>query len=171
MLQLRAEKTPDAPGIRAVHLAAFAPRANEANLVDRLRDNGQTTISLVGVSNGQLVGHVLFSPVILAGYPAAGRGLGLAPVAVRPDFQRQGIGSRLVRHGLDVAREAGFDFVIVLGDPNYYGRFGFRPASQYQLDNEYGAGDEFMAIELRPGALSGAAGRVQYRPEFKETGC
>ena len=171
MLQIRSEKKPDAPGIRAIHQASFAPSAKEADLVDRLRENGQTTISLVGLSNGQLVGHILFSPISLAGYPAAGRGLGLAPLAVRPDFQRQGIGSRLVRHGLDVAREAGFDFVVVLGDPNYYGRFGFRPASQYQLDSEYGAGDAFMAIELRPGALSGAAGRVQYRPEFKEAGC
>ncbi len=171
VLQIRAEKPPDAPGIRAVHQTAFAPSANVAHLVDRLREAGQTTISLVAIADGQLAGHILFSPVSLAGYHGALRGLGLAPLAVLPDLQRQGIGSRLVMHGLEVAREAGFDFAVALGDPKYYGRFGFRPASQYQLDNEYGAGEAFMAVELRPGALAGAAGLVQYRPEFKETGC
>ncbi len=171
MIQIRSEKTPDGPAIRAVHLAAFAPRANEADLVDRLREAGQAAVSLVALSAGQLVGHILFSPVSLSPRQPALLGLGLAPLAVLPDFQRQGIGSQLVLRGLEAVRAAGFDFAVLLGDPGYYGRFGFRPGSQFHLDNEYGAADEFMAAELRPGALAGVAGLVRFRPEFKESGC
>jgi putative acetyltransferase len=171
MLRIRAEKSPDAAGIRAMHLTAFAPRANEADLVDSLRQAGQTTISLVAISDGRLAGHVLFSPLTLLPAQPDLRGLGLAPLAVSAEFQRQGIGSKLVLRGLEVCREAMYDFVAVLGDPQYYGRFGFRPASEFHLDNEYGAGEAFMAVELRPGALAGAAGLVQYRPEFRESGC
>lgn len=171
VIQIRAEKTPDAPGIRSLLLAAFAPRANEADLVDRLRQAGQATIALIALADGRLAAHILFSPVALVPPAPNLRGLGLAPLAVLPDLQRQGIGSRLVIRGLEVARDAGFDFVVVLGAPSFYGRFGFRHASLYHLDNEYGAGDEFMAAELRPGALADVAGLVQYRPEFKESGC
>jgi putative acetyltransferase len=171
MLQIRAEKSPDAAGIRAVHLAAFAPHGNEAGLVDLLRQAGQTTISLVAISDGRLAGHVLFSPLTLAPARPKLRGLGLAPLAVLPEFRRQGIGSQLVLRGLEVCRAATYDFVAVLGDPPYYSRFGFRPARQFHLDNEYGAMDTFMAVELHAGALAGAAGLVQYRPEFRESGC
>jgi len=171
MLQIRAEKTPDAPGIRAVHLAAFAPRANEADLVDALRRSGQATVSLVAINEGRLVGHVLFSPLTLAPAVPNLRGLGLAPLAVLPEFQRQTIGSQLALRGMEVCRAAGFDFLVLLGDPHYYGRFGFRPASQFQLGNEYGASAEFMAAELHPGALAGVAGLAQFRPEFRANDC
>ena len=171
MLQIRAEKTPDAAGIRALHLAAFAPRSSEADLVDKLRQAGQATVSLLALSDGQLAGHILFSPVTVSPVVPNLRGLGLAPLAVRPEFQRQGIGSKLALRGLDVCRQAAFDYVVVLGDPHYYSRFGFRDARQFHLDNEYGAAEAFMAIELRPGALAQAAGLVQYRPEFRATDC
>jgi putative acetyltransferase len=170
MIQIRAEKPPDQAGIRAVHLSAFAPRTNEADLVEMLRQDGQATVSLVALSEGRLVGHVLFSPVnLVPGQPNL-RGLGLAPLAVLPDYQRQGIGSRLAMRGLDIARDGGFDYAVVLGDPAYYARFGFRPASRFQLESEYDAGEAFMALELRPGALTHIAGLVQYRPEFKASG-
>lgn len=171
MLQIRAEKTPDTAGIRAVHLGAFAPRANEADLVDGLRRAGQATVSLVAISEGRLVGHILFSPLTLTPAMPNLRGLGLAPLAVLPEYQRQTIGSQLALRGLEVCRAAEFDFVVVLGDPRYYGRFGFRPASQFLLGNAYGAGAEFMAAELHPGALAGVAGRAQYRPEFRANDC
>ena len=171
MLQIRAEKTPDIAGIRAVHLAAFAPRANEADLVDALRRSGQATISLVAISEGRLVGHILFSPLTLAPAILNLRGLGLAPLAVLPEFQRQTIGSKLALRGMEVCRAAGFDFLVLLGDPHYYGRFGFRPASQFQLGNDYGAGAEFMAAELHPSALADVTGMAQFRPEFRANDC
>jgi putative acetyltransferase len=142
--------------VHAVHASAF-PSDVEARLVDALRRNNHATISLVATVAGEVVAHVLFSPV------SPGRGLGLAPLAVRPEFQKQGIGSALVRAGLAAAAH---DYVVVLGDPAYYGRFGFRRARDFDLDNQYGAGDEFMALELRPGALAGVRGLVQYSPEF-----
>src|SRR5579859_1227422 len=170
MLQIRSEKGPDQAGIRAVNLAAFTPRPNEADLVDMLRQAGQCTLSLVALSDGRLVGHVLFSPVSLVPPQPQLHGLGLGPLAVLPEFQRQGIGSRLVIRGLEITRDAGFDFVVLLGDPAYYGRFGFRPAARFRLDNEYGAAEAFMAMELRPRALADCSGLVQYRPEFKASG-
>jgi putative acetyltransferase len=170
MLQIGAEKTPDQAGIRAVHLAAFAPRPNEAGLVDRLRQAGQATVSLVALSDGRLAGHILFSPVNLVPERKDLRGLGLAPLAVMPEFQAHGIGSQLVLRGLEVCRAASFDFCVVLGAPGYYSRFGFRRASGFHLDNEYGAGEAFMALELRSGALAGVAGLVRYGPEFGASG-
>ena len=171
MLQIRAEKTPDSAAIRGLILAAFAPRSNEADLVDALRRAGQAAVSLVAISDGQLAGHVLFSPVTL--FPAQPnlRGLGLAPLAVRPEFQRQGIGSKLALRGLEVCRDAAFEYVVVLGDPRFYSRFGFRAARLFQLDNEYGVDEQFMALELRPGALTDVPGLVQFRPEFRAHGC
>ena len=171
MLQIRAEKTPDAAGIRAVHLAAFAPRADEADLVDALRRAGQATVSLVAIDAGRLVGHILFSPLSLAPALPNLRGLGLAPLAVLPEFQRRTIGSQLTLRGIEVCRAAGYDYLVVLGDPRYYGRFNFRPASQFRLSNDYGADTEFMASELHPGTLAGVGGRVQYRPEFRANDC
>ena len=171
MRQIRPEQSADADGIRAVHLAAFAARPNEANLVDRLRQAGQAAVSLVALSGGEITGHILFSPVSLVPAQHGQRGLGLAPLAVRPNDQRRGIGAQLVTRGLEACHAAGVDFVVVLGDPRYYGRFGFRRAGVFQLENEYGAEDDFMAIELSPAGLSGMAGLVQYRPEFRDTGC
>ena len=171
MIQFRAEKTPDAGGIRAVHLAAFAPSRSEANVVDALRAAGQATVSLVAIAEGRLAGHILFSPVSLPATAPSLRGLGLAPLAVLPEFQRQMIGTQLALRGLEVCRAAGFDFVVVLGAPDYYRRFGFRPASQFRLTSEYGAEAEFMASELRPGALATVAGLAQYRPEFRANQC
>jgi len=171
MLQIRAEKTPDVAGIRALTLAAFAPRTNEANLVDALRQAGQATISLVALSDGQLAGHVLFSPVTLIPALPNLRGLGLAPLAVLPEFQRQGIGSKLVLRGLEVCRGAEFEYVVVLGDSRFYSRFGFRAARLFELDNEYGVNEQFMALELRLGALTDVSALVQYRPEFRAHDC
>jgi putative acetyltransferase len=97
--------------------------------------------------------------------------VGLAPVAVLPEFQRQGIGSQLIRDGLERCKQAGYDAVVVLGDPAYYFRFGFTRAADSGLHNEYGVHDEFMVVALHEGALRGASGMVKYLPEFAEVGC
>ena len=99
------------------------------------------------------------------------RGLGLGPIAVLPECQRTGIGSRLMRAGLELCRQQGYDFIVLLGDPGYYSRFGFKPARGFGLSSDYGDGDEFQVLELRPGALAGTSGKVKYVPEFKELDC
>lgn len=157
---IRAESPADEAAVRAVHRAAFASDT-EARLVDAIRANGNATVSQVAVINGKVVGHILFSPVDVEG----ARGLGLGPVAVLPEYQNQGIGGGLIRVGIHACRELGAKFIVVLGAPEYYRRFGFRPT---HLGNEYGAGEEFMALELEPQATAALHGVVKYGTEFSE---
>ena len=120
-----------------------------------------------------MVGHILFSPVTIEFNPRSLRGLGLAPIAVFPEHQKHGIGSRLVTQGLEESRTKGYDLVVVLGHVSYFPRFGFKRACLYGLGNEYNVDEIFMVLELREGALNAACGLVKYRSEFKEaeTGC
>ena len=164
---IRREEPGDAASIYIVHCAAF-PTDAEARLVDRLRDGGKATVSLIAEVGSKLVGHVLFSPVTAAGPPASKDGLGLAPVAVLPDYQSCGIGAMLIQHGLSACREASYGFVVVLGHPGYYPRFGFRPASDFGISNEYGADEAFMVIELAEGSLPPKGSLIKYAPEFAE---
>ena len=170
LLEIRPETPADIPGIRSLHGKAFG-RGLEADLVDLLRAHHKAVLSLVAGQEEEVLGHVLFSEVTLEPPSKDLRGLGLGPVAVRPEFQGQGIGSRLIRASLSRCREQGYDFVVVLGDPAYYRRFRFQTAGDYALGNAYGADQEFMVLEFRPGALANARGRVEYAPEFKATGC
>ncbi len=160
---LRNEQSDDISAIRSVHTAAF-PAADEADLVERLRDGGNLVISLVKVIDEQIVGHIAFSPVTIEGSDVVG--LGLAPVAVKPDHQRHGFGRELIEAGLLACREHDAPFVVVLGEPAYYTPFGFQPATNFDLDNEYGVGDEFMALEFTLGSLSG--GTAKYCQQFQE---
>jgi putative acetyltransferase len=164
---VRSERPTDIVMVREVHRAAFPSQA-EARLVDRLRGNGKAVVSLVGEVDGRLVGHILFSPVSVEGYREITKGLGLAPVSVLPELQRHGIGSRLVQEGLAVLLRTDYQFVVVLGEPSFYGRFGFRDAGVLGLRNEYGAEDAFMVLELRPGSLPKNGGLVKYSAEFAE---
>jgi putative acetyltransferase len=159
---IRHEESGDIAAIRAVNRSAF-PSDEEGLLVDSLRAANSLSISLVAEEGDQVVGHIAFSPVSVAGAPG---GLGLAPMAVSPAFQRQGIGSRLVREGISAAARSGAGFVVVLGHPEYYPRFGFERASLVGLSNEYGADEAFMVLEIRPGAIPGGGGLVKYCPEF-----
>jgi putative acetyltransferase len=164
------EETPnDADAILPIHRAAF-PTDAEARLVDLLRQRGKATVSLVAVAGGAVVGHVLFSPVTVGATEHSSAALGLAPVAILPAHQGRGIGSALIRAGLGACRARGVGFVVVLGDPRYYARFGFEAASEHGLPNEYGAGAEFMVQELRPQVLPVPGGLVRYAPEFAELG-
>ena len=138
---IREETLLDKASIRAVELAAF-PGQGEANLVDQLRSDGDTIFSLVAVEQDKVVGHVAFSRI-----RASFKALALGPVAVLPERQRQGIGQKLIRDGLNRARKARWDIIFVLGDPNYYRKFGFDPASALKFDSSY-AGPYFMALPL-----------------------
>jgi putative acetyltransferase len=166
MVSIRPEQPTDAAAVRQVHASAF-PSPAEARLVDRLREGGKALVALVAEAGGVVVGHIVFSPVTLEP-PADGQGVGLAPLAVLPGHQRRGIGARLVEEGLAACRRAGYAFVVVLGHPGYYPRFGFRRAGARGLRNEYGADEAFMALELRAGSLPPGGGLVRYGPEFAE---
>jgi len=162
---IRAEKECDRVTVRAVNISAFE-LPSEADLVDALRQQAQPVVSLVAEENGEIVGHIMFSPVFLSDHPEL-KMMGLAPMAVAPVHQRKGTGSALVRAGLDQCRQLDFVAVVVLGHPEYYPRFGFSPSSRFGIDSEYDVPEEvFMAMELQPEALSGKTGRVTYHPAF-----
>jgi putative acetyltransferase len=167
-INVRPEIPRDIPGIRRVNESAF-PTTAEASLVDLCRQRGRMHISLAALDGQRVVGHALFTPVTLDPPHLGWRGLALGPVAVLPEFQGQGIGSRLMTLGLELCRGQGIDFVVLLGDPRYYTRFGFIPGREFGLSSEYGDGDEFQAREIRPGVLREARGVVKYLPEFAET--
>ena len=162
---VRSEAPADQDAIRRVNRAAFATAA-EAQLVDALRAQADPFFSLVAELDGEPVGHIAFSPVELDAVRSL-KLVGLGPMAVLPERQRQGIGSALVHAGCAQCREAGAVAVVVLGHPQFYPRFGFVPARRFGIDCEYEVPDEaFMLLELVPGALSGRSGRVRYHPAF-----
>ena len=158
---VRREQDKDVDQVRLLLQAAFLTAA-ESRLVDALRASGQAVISLVAVRAQDVLGHILFSAVTTSP-PCGAKGIGLAPVAVLPGYQAHGIGSALIHSGLQLCRELTYDYCVVLGSPEYYHRFGFEAASKYQLQNEYGAGEEFMVLRFtdRP-----VLGLVQYASEF-----
>lgn len=166
MLTIRPELPEDFATVFEIHSRAFS-RSEEAELVDKLRSVADPQISLVAELNGQVVGHIFFSPVTIEDEESSFVALGLAPMAVLPELQNQGVGSLLVKEGLNAARRMSQNIVVVLGHPEFYPRFGFEVASRKGLRCEFPAPDKaFMIIELEPGALHGRAGVVKYLPEF-----
>jgi putative acetyltransferase len=165
-MDVRTEKLEDVEAVRQVNIAAFG-RENEAKLVDKLRGIA-STFSFVAVQSDRIVGHIFFSLVVVEGKCSRNLSvLGLAPVAVLPNYQRQGIGTRMIREGLKECRRSGFGAVVVLGNPDFYSRFGFVPASSKGLGCEYDVPDEaFMVLELESGACQDCSGTVKYRSEF-----
>ena len=162
---IRPETADDALAVREINRAAFGGEA-EADLVAGLWADGDALFGLVAEAGGRVVGHILFSrlPIAMdsgAVVPAAA----LAPLAVVPEWQRQGIGSALVRQGLDACRERGVPAVVVLGDPAYYTRFGFRPEVARGLRTPW-SGPHLMAIELTPDALGDGTGVPRYAAAF-----
>lgn len=149
----------DLPAIHAVVAAAFG-QADEALLVDRLRADGDALVELVAEADGEIVGHVLFSPLGIGDLGGAA----LAPLAIAPAHQRCGLGGALTRAGLDRCRQLGVPAVVVLGHPGYYPRFGFDAALAAPLAAPF-SGPSLMAIELRPDALVGG-GALRYAPAF-----
>jgi putative acetyltransferase len=164
---IRSEQQQDWAAVHAVNVSAFETPA-EANLVNTLREQAQPVVSLVVEENGSIIGHILFSPVVLPDHPEL-KIMGLAPMAVAPEHQRKGIGSALVRTGLAQCKQLGFGAVVVLGHPDYYPRFGFSPATRYSIGCEYEAPEEaFMVVELQPGFLEGASGKIKYHSAFND---
>ena len=161
-IKIRNEEAKDLEQVREILRATF-PSDAESKLVDALRANGKAIIALVAAHNDQALGHILFSPVSTTP-PNEAKGIGLAPVAVHPKFQSQGIGSQLIREGLRLCEELGYDYCVLLGDPKYYLRFGFEKASQFGVQNEYGVDDEFMLIRFSKRDI--VKGMAKYAPEF-----
>jgi putative acetyltransferase len=164
---IRPETTGDAPAIHRVLCEAF-PSELEAGLVAALRRNNHLRVSFVAELDGEVVGHVAFSPVQLEPAHNSLHLLGLAPLAVLTSHRRQGVAAALVEQALDACRNLNVDAVVVLGEPAYYRRFGFRRAADFGISNEYGVNDEFMTLELRMSCLSGVRALARYGQEFTD---
>jgi putative acetyltransferase len=169
MVSIREEKPEDVPGIRRVNELAFG-QPGEADLVDKLRDACDRLVSLVAVEGDEIIGHILFSPAVVESEKGVITGMGLAPMAVLPKHQQQGIGFALVERGLSMMRELSCPFVVVLGHPEYYPRFGFTPASTCDLKCQWeGVPDEaFMVIIFDQDVMKDIRGVARYRDEFTE---
>lgn len=165
MIEIRKEKSKDRDAVHHLNLIAF-DNGPEAVLIDKLRVSCKEYLSFVAVEEDSVIGHIVFTPVTVENCAAVG--MGLAPMAVIPSQQRKGVGSRLVRYGLEFLRNAGCPFVIVLGHPEYYPRFSFEPASKYQLRSQWEdvPDDAFMIAVFDSGVLPKSGGIAKYRDEF-----
>lgn len=161
---IREELPGDHPEVRKVNEAAFE-RSDEADLVDRLRDDGVVLLSLVAEIESQIVGHILFSRMAIEAAQATLPAASLAPMAVRPSHQRRGIGGHLIRRGLRELRTGGERIVIVVGHKDYYPRFGFGFERSRYLSSPFPP-DAVMAMELLEGALAGVHGVLRYAAAF-----
>jgi putative acetyltransferase len=169
MITIRPEKPEDIPSVRIINERAFGQPA-EADIVDRLRQNCPEALSLVAEDEGYIVGHILFTPVTVETDEKSIQGMGLAPMAVLPERQREGIGSIMVENGLKILQDRSCPFVIVLGHAEYYPRFGFKIASKHGLTSQWdGVPDEaFMVLIFDEITLEGVSGIARYRNEFGE---
>ena len=161
-MAIREEHAGDISEIRELNQQAFG-QSQEGNIVDALRSNGAVLLSLVATLDDHVVGHILYSPVSLSGVDGAA----LGPMAVLPQHQRQGIGSKLIEEGNRRLKESGCPFIIVVGHANFYPRFGFKRASTCAIACEWEIPDEaFMVLTLDHARMAGVSGLAQYRPEF-----
>jgi len=172
VIEIRREKPEDIAAISYVHKQAFesalVKSGVEATLSDRLRDKGLVTLSLVAVQDERVVGHILFSPMIIMDDNTQYDVLTLSIISVVPEFQRKGIGSQLIKAGHDECCRLGHEIIILFGHPWYYPRFGYVPARSKRLECRGEIPDEvFMVVELVTGALDGKNGMIQYHPEHR----
>ena len=168
-VKIRKEEEKDYKRVYEVNRLAFQ-QENESKLIEKIRkgENFVPELSLVAEIDDEIVGHILFSKINIIG-DAIFRSLALAPMAVIPEFQKQGIGGKLIKKGIEKAKELGFDSIIVLGHKEYYPKFGFQKASKWGIKCPFDVPDEvFMAIELANKALENKAGTVKYPKEFME---
>lgn len=160
---IRTASPADYPAVRAVIRHAFG-QSEEANIVEQLRADGDAIVDLVHASDIAIQGHILYSPLAIERTGRTVRAAALAPVSVLPTFQKTGVGSALVRAGNARCAELGLEAIVVLGHAAYYPKFGFSSALAESLEAPFG-GPNFMALELKPGALEGG-GRVRYAKAF-----
>jgi putative acetyltransferase len=161
-MEIRAEQPADVEAIRRVNRAAF-DQEEEGRLVDTLRARGAVLLSLVAVVGDEVIGHILFSPATIG--TVAGAALG--PMAVVPAHQRQGIGSELVARGLDSLAAQRCPFVVVVGHPEFYPRFGFEPATAYGLTCDWDLPAGVFMVKVLNAATAGRVhGHVAYQAEF-----
>jgi putative acetyltransferase len=166
VMQVRRETLADRAGIHLVHQQAFR-RDAEALLVHELREAGALVVSLVAEEDQAIIGHIAFSPVVIYGSERHIRAVGLGPIGVIPAHQRRGIGSQLVEVGLRSCRAMGWELAFVLGDPNYYHRFGFDCSAVHGFEYEHEVPEPvFMVRELLYGRLDEAGGLVRYHQAF-----
>jgi putative acetyltransferase len=167
MVKIRREQASDIEAIREINNFAFG-QPDEGLIIDRLRENCNEMLSLVTLIDNKTVGHILFSPVTFEGRAKTVQGIGLAPMAVLPEFQRQGIGSRLAIEGIEAIRRSGYPFIIVIGHEKYYPRFGFERASKYDFTRQWEdvPDDAFMVLILNHNDIRDVSGVVKYRDEF-----
>jgi len=168
-IKIREEIPQDIDTIRAINEQAFG-QPQEANIVDKLRANCDGLLFLVALKDEKIIGHILFNPVTIEGHRSILKGMGLAPMAVLPEFQRHGVGSELVQAGIEILRKSRCPFIIVLGHPEYYLRFGFERASLYGIKSQWeGVPDPaFMILWLDRTMTNHVSGVAKYRDEFDE---
>jgi len=169
---IRAETAADIHAVRKLNKKAFKGNS-ESKLVDAIREADYFIpgLCIVAEKGGIIVGHILFSPIKIMDDGKVTPALALAPMAVSPEYQNQGVGSALIKYGLKECAKLGHKIVIVVGHDEYYPRFGFVRAIDKGLKLPFEAPDEvFMALELVPGALGGVKGMVDYPPEFHAVG-
>jgi putative acetyltransferase len=163
VIEIREERADDVPAVRDLNRRAFG-QDQESNIVDALRANGAALLSLVATVNDRVVGHIMYSPVTVGGNV---NGAGLGPMAVVPEYQRQGVGSKLMEAGNRKLKNMGCPFIIVVGHAEYYRRFGFRPASEHGIKCEWDVPDDvFMLLVLDEAKMEGVSGLAKYRHEF-----
>lgn len=165
IMKIRPESEGDTERIEEIVIAAFAGAAyasqTEHLIVAELREQGALTVSLIAEQEEHIIGHIAFSAIMINGEDHMWYGLG--PVAVDPDYQSQGIGAKLVLAGLDAIKVLGAKGCVVLGNPDYYGRFGFKANDALKLEGvppEY-----FMAL---PFANEVPVGTIEYHQAFEE---
>ena len=163
MIEIREERSDDVPAVRDLNRRAFW-QDQESNIVDALRANGAALLSLVATLNGQVVGHIMYSPLSIDG---KFEGAALGPMAVLPQCQREGIGTKLIEAGNRKLKDDGCPFIIVVGHADYYPRFGFKPASEHGIKCEWDVPDNvFMLLVIDEAKMAGVAGLAKYMPEF-----
>lgn len=162
-IEIRAERPDDVAAIRDVNERAFG-QDQEGKIIDALRAKGAALLSLVATLNGRVVGHIMYSPITVGGEVT---GAALGPMAVLPEHQRRGIGSKLIEAGNKKLEDASCPFVIVLGHADYYPRFGFRPAGALGIKCEWDVpADAFMLLILDQARMQGVSGLAKYQDEF-----
>lgn len=162
---IRTEIGVDAASIDSLLRRSF-PTSAEAELVQQLREDGLLTLGVVATDDeGQVLGYAAFSPVTLNGEDR--QWVGLAPLAVDESVRGQQLGKQLIYEGLDTLNEFGYAAVVVLGDPAYFGRYGFEPAARHQLRCGWqGTEAAFQVYKLADAAFEGAEGNIDYAAPF-----